>query len=99
MLFECFECISEYTMTSFKSKAARIIDKFNDENFNFWKFKIKMLLVSMDLWDTMDKYEEVPPSNADPIVLKEYQRHVTNTMSIIGLNLADNQLTHSKSCK
>ena len=46
-------------MTSFESKAARIIDKFNGENFNLWKFKIKMLLASMDLWDIVDGSEKL----------------------------------------
>ena len=86
-------------MASFESEAARVIDKFNEGNFNLWKFKIEMLLAFMDLWDIVDKSEEAPPSNADPKVLKEYQRCVKKAMSIIGLNLVDNQLAHIKSCK
>ena len=58
------------------SKAVRIIDKFNKKKFNLWKFKIKILLVSMDLWDIIDGYKEPLPSNEDPKVLKEYQRCV-----------------------
>ena len=53
----------------------------------------------MDLWNIMDGSEEPPPLNADSKVLKEYQRHVKKAMCTIGLNLADNQLTHIKSCK
>jgi hypothetical protein len=53
----------------------------------------------IDLWDIVDGSEEPPPSNADPKVLKKYQRRVKNVMSIIGLNLTDNQLAHIKSCK
>ena len=86
-------------MTSFDSKATRIIGKFNKQKFNFWKFKFKMLLASMDLWDIVNGSDEPPPSNVDPKVLKEYQRHVKNAISIIGLNLTDNQLAHIKSCK
>ena len=51
----------------------------------------------MDLWDIMDKSEKPLPSNADSKVLKDYQRRVKKAMSIIGLNLADNQLSHIKS--
>jgi hypothetical protein len=58
-----------------------------------------MLLASMDPWDIIDGSEEAPPSNADPKVKKEYERRVRKAMSVIGLNLADNQLTHIKSCK
>jgi hypothetical protein len=53
----------------------------------------------VDLWDIVDGSEKVPPSNADPKVLMEYQRRVKKAMSIIMLNLADNQLAHIKSCK
>ena len=58
-----------------------------------------MLLVSMDLWDIVDKYKKASPSNAYLKVKKDYQRHAKKVMFIIGLNLADNQLTHIKSCK
>ena len=47
----------------------------------------------------VDGFEKVPPSNVDPKVLKEYQRCVKKAMSIIGLNLIDNQLTYIKSRK
>ena len=52
-------------MALFESKAAKIIDKLNEK-----KFKIKMLLAFMDLWDIVDGFEKPPPSNADPKVLK-----------------------------
>ena len=58
-----------------------------------------MLLPSMDLWKIMDGFDETPPSNADPKMLKEYQKHVKKTMSIIGFYLVDNQVVHIKSCK
>ena len=86
-------------MASFESEASRVIDKFNGENFNFWKFKIEMLLAFMDLWDIVDISEEALPSNADSKVLKEYQIHIKNPMFIIALNLADNQLAYIKSYK
>ena len=47
--FECFEGISKHTMISFENKATRIIDKFYGRKFHHWKYKIKMLLTSMDL--------------------------------------------------
>jgi hypothetical protein len=58
-----------------------------------------MLSASMDLWDIINGSEEAPPSNADPKMKKEYKRRVREAMSVIGLNLADNQLAHIKSCK
>ena len=99
ILFDCFERISERTMTSFESENAVIIEKFNGGKSNLWKSKFKLLLASMDLWDILDISKEHLPSNVDPKVLKEYQRHVTKAMSNINLNLADNQCAYIKSCK
>ena len=86
-------------MAYLESEAARVIDKFHGEKFSLWKFKMEMALASVDLWDIVDGSEKAPPSDADPKVLKEYQRRVKKAMSIIVLNLADNQLAHVKSCK
>ena len=94
ILFESFKRISNHTMISFEGEATRIIDKFN-----IWKFKIKMLLASMDLCDIVDKSKKTLPFNADPTLMKEYQRHIKKTISIIGLNLVDNQLVHFKNYK
>jgi hypothetical protein len=57
-----------------------------------------MLLASMDFWNIVNRSNEVASSNADPKVLKEYQRHVKQAISNISLDLADNQLMHIKSC-
>ena len=59
-------------MVSFESEAIRVINKFNGGNSNIWKFKIQMLLVSIDIWNIVNGSEESPPSNVDPKVLKEY---------------------------
>ena len=60
-------------MRSFESKIVRIIDNFNGGNFNLWKFKIEILLASMDFMDIVDRSEETSPSNVNPKMLKEYQ--------------------------
>ncbi len=36
-------------MASFDGESARVIDKFKGENFNLWKFKMEIVLTSMDL--------------------------------------------------
>jgi hypothetical protein len=86
-------------MASFEGESARVIDKFNGENFNLWKFKMEMVLASMDLWEIVDGSEEAPPSNSDPKVIKEYQRRAKKAISTIAINLVDNQLHHIKRCK
>jgi hypothetical protein len=60
---------------------------------------MEIVLAFVDLWDIVDKSKKVPPSKADPKVLKEYQRRVKKTMSINVFNLADNQLAYIKRCK
>lgn len=57
-------------MASFEGESARVIDKFNGQNFNFWKFKMEMVLASMDLWDIVDESEEPPSSHCDPRSLR-----------------------------
>ncbi len=74
-----FEC----KMASFEGESARVIDKFNGENFNLWKFKMEMVLASMDLWQIVDGSEEAPPSNLDPKVIKEYQQRAKNVRNSI----------------
>lgn len=58
-----------------------------------------MWLESMDLWDIVDGSKEIPPFNVVSIMLKEYQRCVKKAMSIMGLNLVENQLAHIKTYK
>jgi hypothetical protein len=68
-------------MASFEGESARVIDKFNGENFSLWKFKMEMVLASMDLWEIVDGFKEAPPSNADPKIIKEYQRRVKKAIN------------------
>ena len=86
-------------MAIFECKSARNIDKFNGENFGLWKFRMEMVLSSMDLWEIVDKSEEAPPKDVDPKVMKDYNWRVKKAMSVIGLSLVDGQLAHIKSCK
>jgi hypothetical protein len=79
-------------MASFEGESARVIDKFNGENFNLWKFKMEMVLASMDLWEIVDGSKEAPPSNSDPKVIKEYQRRAKKAMSTIAINLVDQEV-------
>jgi hypothetical protein len=60
---------------------------------------MEMVLASMDLWEIVEGSEEAPPSDANPKVIKDYQRHVKKAMSTIGINLVDSQLHHIKRCK
>jgi hypothetical protein len=86
-------------MASFEGESPKVIDKFNGENFNLWKFKMEMVLASMDLWEIVNRSEEAPPSEANPKAIKEYQRRAKKAMSTIGINLVDSQLHHIKRCK
>jgi hypothetical protein len=52
-------------MASIEGDNFRVIDKFNEENFNLWKFKLKMGWASEDLWAIVVESEATPPSNVD----------------------------------
>ena len=58
-----------------------------------------MGLAYVDLWGIVDESEAPPPFNVDLKVKKKYQRCVKKAMSIIVLDLADNQLVHIRTCK
>lgn len=94
-MFPILEC----NMASFEDDGARVIDKFNGENFNLGKFKLEMGLGFIDPWSIVEESEAPPPSNVDPKAKKEYEKGVKKTMSIIVLKLADNQLARIRSCK
>ena len=64
--------IFELKMMSLEGEGTRVIDKFNGEDFNTWKFKSEMGLVSVDLWDIVNESKEGPPFNIDPKVRKDY---------------------------
>lgn len=57
-------------MTLLEGDGARVIGKFNGENFNLQKFKLEWGLASMNLWGIVDNYEETFFSNVDPKVKK-----------------------------
>jgi hypothetical protein len=61
-------------MALFEGESAKVIDKFNGENFNLWKFKMEMVFASMDLWEIVDGSEEAPPSDTDPKVTNGARR-------------------------
>ena len=86
-------------MTSLKGEGIRVIDKFNGENFNIWKFKLDMNLAFVELWDIVDESKEVPCSNFNSKVKRKQERRVKKTISITMINLVDNQVTHMKSHK
>lgn len=60
-------------MASFACDAGGVINKFNGRNLNLSKFKIKMFLAAMDLWNIVDGSKDATPSIAEPKVLKYYQ--------------------------
>ena len=86
-------------MATFESESVRNIDKFDGKNFGRWKFRMEMVLSSMDLWEIVDESEEPPSKDDDPKVIKEYNRRAKKAMSIIGLSLVNSQLAHIKSYK
>ena len=61
-------------MAAFEGESAKVIDKFNGVNFSLWKFKMEMVLASMDLWEIVDGSEKAPAADGDAKAIKEYQR-------------------------
>lgn len=82
-------------MVSFGDEGARVIDTFNEENFNFQKFKLEMRLASVDLWGIV---KETPLSNIDMKVKKKYQSCIQKAMSIIALNFPSHFQSYHLPC-
>lgn len=87
-------------MASFENKDVRIIIKFNGENFNLLRFKLKMGLIFIDFWGIVDESKEPPLSNVDTNMKKKnFKMCIRMAIFIVALNLVENHLTHIKSCK
>ena len=86
-------------MTYLGNEGDVVMNKFYGERTSLWKFKMEMFLASMNLWDIVNESKKALPSNANRKVLKEFLMHIKKVVSIISLNLADNQLVHIKNCK
>src|SRR6218665_1453483 len=66
-------------------KSSNKIENLNNQNYQTWKFKMELLLMKEDLWETVTK--EIP----DPVTAK-WQTKDAKARAIIGLQVADNQL-------
>lgn len=63
------------------------IDKLNGENFNIWKFKIKLFLVHKECWSAIEASSTVT-SSVDQ-----------KALAIIGLAIKDDQIVHVQNSK
>src|SRR6218665_3633647 len=66
-------------------KSSNKIENLNNQNYQTWKFKMELLLIKEDLWETVTK--KIP----DPVT-SEWQTKDAKARAIIGLQVADNQL-------
>ena len=55
----------QVSMASSNNDNLLMVDKFNGNNFGFWKFKMEMVLAAKDLWDIVDKSKSPPPDDAE----------------------------------
>src|SRR6218665_3453896 len=66
-------------------RSSNKIENLNNQNYQTWKFKMELLLIKEDLWETVTK--EIP----DPVTA-EWQTKYAKARAIIGLQVADNKL-------
>jgi hypothetical protein len=74
------------TINEFKS-----IEKFNGENFGIWKFRMEMLLKSMEIWTMVDGTEVMPEDTKDMLPWKIKN---DKAMATICFGLKNGQLAH-----
>eukprot|EP00742_Colponemidia_sp_Colp-10_P012924 GILJ01014559.1.p1 GENE.GILJ01014559.1~~GILJ01014559.1.p1 ORF type:complete len:116 (+),score=24.61 GILJ01014559.1:29-376(+) len=66
------------------------MEKFGGENFNVWKFKMRMLLEEKDLWSIVDGSEAAPQ---DPKELEKFGKRARKALATICLCLKDNRIS------
>ena len=65
------------------------IEKLNNTNYFAWKYKIKLLLINLDLWEVIS---EEAPSTASRF--RDWRKKDNKARSVIGLNVDGSQLVH-----
>jgi len=63
------------------------ITKLNNENYEAWKFKLELLLMKEELWDTVHKEPPTPHT-------EEWKTKDRKARATIGLLVEDDQLIH-----
>eukprot|EP01018_Ginkgo_biloba_P012615 Gb_17531 [translate_table: standard] len=68
---------------------ARMVERFDGENFRLWKVKMNMLLLGADLWKIVNR-TELRPVNGE--ITTKWEQRDGKVLAIILLNLKDTQL-------
>ena len=75
-----------------------MVENFSGNNFNFYKFKVEMVLATKDIWKIMDNSELPPPFT----VIDNDKKHMSDDARkhLPSLSLAWwTNLAHIKGCK
>lgn len=75
------------------SKNGDQIVKLNNTNWTSWKYRMGMILIKEDLWETIDEF---PPDDADALPI--WRKRERKARAIIGLSVEDNQLIYIRNC-
>src|SRR6218665_3660601 len=67
-------------------RSSNKIENLNNQNYQTWKFKVELLIIKEDLWETVTK--EIP----DPVTA-EWQTKDAKARAIIGLHAGRRQST------
>jgi hypothetical protein len=86
-------------MVLYESEIARVVDKFNGDNFSLFKFKMEMILDEKDLWDIVEGTEKAPSIESDKKVISAFKKRERVAFRILCTHMVDAQIQHVKSCK
>ena len=75
------------------SDTTRVIEKFDGDNFNLWKFKMQMVLEERDMWDIVSGQDVKPDHDHGAWIRKDKKAIAT-----ICLSLKDPQLIQVRGC-
>ena len=72
--------------------------KLTSENYDHWKFSIKMMLIAKDLWEIVEG-SEVLPEEATHKQQQEFRKRVNKSLSLICLSVSDNLQIYVRNAK
>lgn len=82
---------SSHKMASNEGKVFITVDKFGGKNFSLYRFKLKMMFSTKNLWKIVEGSQAPPISTTRDEVKNVHKRRCKNAFAIITINLVDKE--------
>ncbi len=82
-------------MSSFQMESLKVMEKFDDNNFHLWKFKMCMMFSKHGLWKFLDESATIHDDENEMVDYNEK----TKAFALFCEHFMDAQLAHIQYCK